>query len=197
MTATTINTFGSTGIGYEFREGAETMNAGKYRVTDPCYFLGHDDPFWNAFCAFMFPANERTSDSYIIEIAGYKVFTWGTAYGDGCYPTLKNDCEIGESGVDAGMLSLVPVELYDLLKDHLGENDDKNTPVVEMTSSFCPEVDEGDCSFGSYEVLTSERATCCQRCGERREYLNWDGFCDSCQREAEEERREEEDNEDG
>ena len=42
----TENTFGDTGIGYQFRDGAETMKAGKYRVIDPCYFLGHDDEFW-------------------------------------------------------------------------------------------------------------------------------------------------------
>lgn len=186
MTATT-QTFLGTDIEYSFSEGAEEMNAGKYQVTDPCYFLGHDEQFWNDFCQFMFPEhNKERADSYTIEIAGYKVFAWGTAYGDGCYPTLNNGYEVGSSGVDAGMLALVPVELYELLKDTLKGNDDTSAPFVEMTRSFTPEVDEGDCSFGSYEVLTSDKVHFCRHCGERGD-LNWNDLCNYCQREEDEE----------
>ena len=188
-------------FGYEFREGCEEMKAGKYRVTDPCYFLGHDDDFWNNFCSFMF-GEDRTigSDSYTIEIAGYKVMAWGTAYGDGCYPTLKDGVEIGSSGVDAGMLSLIPIELYDLFKDHLGENDDSSAPIVELAYNFTPHIEEGDCSYGGYQTLTGDSAEGCGDCGCHDDYLNWNSLCNSCQQERDNEeeerlRQEEADNE--
>jgi len=187
-------------FGYEFREGVEQMKAGKYRVTDPCYFLGHDDDFWSNFCSFMF-GEDRTigSDSYTIEIAGYKVLAWGTAYGDGCYPTLKDDVEIGSSGVDAGMLSLIPIELYDLFKDHLGENDDSSAPIVELAYDLTPHIKEGDCSYGDYQTLTGNSAKRCGDCG-CRDDLNWNSLCSSCQQERDNEaeehlRQEEADNE--
>ena len=201
MTTTTLNTFGDTGIGYEFRDGAELMNAGKYRVTDPCYFLGHDDEFWSAFCNFMFGGNPGfRKDCYTIEIAGHKVLAWGTAYGDGCYDTTKNGSYVGHSGVDAGMLSLIPLELYELLADHLGTNDDTTAPTVELTSDFTPEmIEKGNCSYGPYETITGERERVnCERCGWDVESVNWNGLCDSCQREEEaeeEERRREEEEE--
>jgi len=192
MTATTSKTFGETGIGYEFREGAESMKAGKYQVTDPCYFLGHDDDFWSAFCDFMFPGQSHRSDCYTIEIAGHKVFAWGTLHGDGCYPTKKDGCEIGESGVDAGMLALVPVELFTLLGEHLGTNDDSNAPIVEVKSNFTPEVDDGNCSFEKYETITGDEEEECERCGSTYS-VGLNSLCDDCQREVdEEEEREEE-----
>jgi len=197
MTATANNTFGDTGIAYEIRNGAEEMNAGKYRVTDPCYFLGHDDDFWQGFCQFMFGENSTFSDDcYTIEIEGHKILAFGTAYGDGCYPTLENGSEIGSSGVDAGMLSLIPLELYEILKGHLGDNDDSSAPTVEMNRSFTPDVHDGDCEFGNYQILTGDTATQCRHCGDYTE-TNWNDLCDYCQQEEdeEEERRLEEEEE--
>jgi hypothetical protein len=186
MTAT-AKAFSGTDIGYEFRAGAEEMNKGKYRVTDPCYFLGHDDTFWTDFCRFCF-ANSDHVDPVTVEISGHKVFIWSTAYGDGEYPTYQNGMEVGRSSVDAGVLSLIPMELYDLLGAHLGENDDKTAPAVDLDYSFTPEVENGNCSFGFFETITGEDENeACYRCGESGRYLNYAGMCEWCEMEVEEE----------
>jgi hypothetical protein len=191
MTAVT-STFGNTGVSYQIREGEEQMNAGRYRVTDPCYFLGHDDEFWAELIDFMFPnGSGRGCDTYTIEIAGYKVLMWGTAYGDGEYPTLFDGSVVGRSGVDAGLLSLIPEELYILLKSHLGENDDETAPFIELKGKFSPHVEGGDCEFGKYKILTGDTAYPCDRCGDYCD-TNWNNLCDSCQYEADEEEEERE-----
>jgi hypothetical protein len=180
MTATLTNTFTGTTVGYSFREGEESMKAGKYLVIDPCYFLGHDDPFWNDLCAFSFPENEKSRDTFTIEIEGHKVLVWGTAFGDGEYPTLDGGCIIGRSGVDAGVLSLVPVELLDVLP-HLAPVDDQTAPTVEIKHDFEPFVEDGDCRFGGYRTLTGENEQECSKCGEFVEDRNWDGLCSYCE----------------
>jgi hypothetical protein len=56
------------------------------------------------------------------ESGKYPVVMFNTAYGDGNYPVLNDGVLLGNSGVDAGLLSFIPAELIEELEasDFLG-----------------------------------------------------------------------------
>jgi hypothetical protein len=77
--------------------------AGTYYLGDPCYAV--PDHLWHALllsCDYF----EKTP---IGEVAGHKVLSFNTAYGDGTYCDQFGN----EFGVDAGMIGLVPLGLFD------------------------------------------------------------------------------------
>jgi len=170
----------SNDVEYMLREGAEQMKAGKYKVIDPCYFLGHDEGFWSEFCSFCFKNGPKPIDPVTVVIGDHKVLIWSTAHGDGEYPTIQGSSVVGRSGVDAGVLSLIPVELSEVL-DYLLPFDDENAPTVNLSHDFTPHVEYGDCSYGDYETLTGDEKQECSQCGEVTENVDWDGLCSYCE----------------
>jgi len=107
---------------------------GKAWIGDPCYVF--PDTHWANLCSLMFsrPApnsniptvNDEDGAEVTIEIDGKKYKFWiiSTAFGDGVYTLTKDGVSINpELGVDAGLLSVIPLNVLDAWggkEDHLG-----------------------------------------------------------------------------
>jgi hypothetical protein len=141
------------------------IEAGTYYIIDPCYVLQNIID-WGEYCKACFP-NEHIyiNPLYILLKEGDKTWTiptWGTNSGDGVYPVFEDGyCkEIGECGVDAGVLSFIPQEVVkmslakgnDLAKDgdliHLGVR-------IALEYGGTPVFADGDCRLGNFRVITS------------------------------------------
>ena len=84
-----------------------TLPAGKYWIGDPCYVLTEDFFNWMKFCDRCFEGDESgRKNEGVIDHQGILFAYFGTAHGDGSY----DDNEGNEYGVDAGMISCIPVE---------------------------------------------------------------------------------------
>jgi hypothetical protein len=95
-------------------EISHTFPAGTYWIGDPCYI--YPDPEWGDFVHKIYEGTEsmsygKDSNGAICEYKGNNFFICATAHGDGCYPVAKKFGEIGKCFVDAGLLSLIPIEL--------------------------------------------------------------------------------------
>ncbi len=86
-------------------EGDSHTFKGKVLITDPCYLIPNE--FWADFCNEMFKLD--SAGKVLFKLDNTIIFVLGTAYGDGCYPVIKNGEEIGRSAVDAGLLSVIPM----------------------------------------------------------------------------------------
>lgn len=104
--------------------------AGDVWVGDPCYLLCLD-PFWKEFCHALEPWHsnkEHPVTSGIIlkfQLDGKEesIFVCGMAHGDGLYEVKEGEKRVGEAGVDAGMLSVIPLPIakrLDEIKEGLG-----------------------------------------------------------------------------
>lgn len=109
------------------QEDSVSLN-GKYFVTDPCYVIPNEQ--WDEFCENLSKAEEKSKNHSCIctfDMNGKKAVVFGTAYGDGEYPVYKNDIFIGRCGVDAGLLSLLPVT-----EEELNDEDQYVLPVAQL-----------------------------------------------------------------
>ena len=137
------------------------FEAGKYWIGDPCYAV--KDENWEPLLK---KSNFFAGDGigyWHGEYNGQIMFAAGTAYGDGSY----QDNEGKEYGVDAGLLSIIPLEACD------GDSMDGGH-VVEFKDRVCVEVDEGVFSFGHIKIDTTEGAEdeddYCSECGQDYDY---------------------------
>lgn len=134
------------------------LKKGKYIVTDPCYVF--PDSEWSKFCdtTQSIEGNENCAldrDGIKISYNGIDFFVCGTKYGDGCFPIYKNGIPIADLGVDAGLLSVIPVELLKTWKADMKEA--KRLGVfITLDKSYPVKVSDGDFSFGPFEVFTGE-----------------------------------------
>jgi hypothetical protein len=101
--------------------------------------------YWGDFCDKLFKGDSESG--IMFEYDGIPFFVWGTAYGDGNYPVVRNGFCIGSCGVDAGLLSIFPEKLVDLLENQeeakrLLENE--LIVKIEMIDDF-----EIDCNNGN------------------------------------------------
>jgi hypothetical protein len=82
-------------------------------IGDPCYVI-KDRATWADLCDKMWDGKiDRTRDGAVVTTDKGKFFICSTAYGDGCYPVNEGDSMVSEVGVDAGLLSIIPLELLD------------------------------------------------------------------------------------
>jgi hypothetical protein len=121
---------------------------------DPCYVVPEDQ--WLHFCNLMFAYEEKNKleRHYVGEVTdestGLNWYCWNTAYGDGCYTLQVNGNSVASLGVDAGMLSAIPMRLIKHwtktgdISDHegLGHVLDSDICVGQLDTS------EGDMYFG-------------------------------------------------
>jgi len=168
---------------YTFHQNQKKFKAGKYLIVDPCYVIG-GDPFWQALCNYSFPSGEENRDPIYVTIGEYEIFCWGTAYGDGCYP-VSDGSNSGNAGVDAGMLSVVPMEFIEENNLDFGK---ENGVIVTLEKNSIPYVNDGNLTLGNITAITKEEEDeeYCSQCGDYGNYLNWDGICRDCEIENEE-----------
>ena len=112
---------------------------------------------WDSFCGF---------DSKNQVKVNYKnlpcdFFVWSTAYGDGCFDLKKNGDVVAELGVDAGMLSMIPMRLINKWRIESGEKLGDIEPGYfgggyALQGSFQGQliVEKGNMSFGDITILT-------------------------------------------
>ena len=147
------------------------MKAGKYFVCDPCYlFHGKSEnalgwiPFLNLNNYFQPRDVAAKGGIFTITWKGveYEFGVANTAYGDGCYESSFP----GEPkfGVDAGMISVVPVEMFEeVIGAGVSASDyakSENLLIVDLDEfTFDPGVGHGEIRVGDYVIETGYRDT--------------------------------------
>ncbi len=137
--------------------------SGRYYVVDPCYIFQGDNDLWDSLCAYSFPEGMPMRQSFVMHIDGYDVWVGSTAFGDGTF-SVRTSKDVGIVGVDAGCLSLVPVELA----DKWGDDGKTLGHLVEVRCPVDLEYSKGNWSVGvDCEVITdgSDRSDddCCDK----------------------------------
>jgi hypothetical protein len=117
-----------------------TLKAGKYYVGDPCYIF---DKSWDKIIQ---DTSCFTNDIQFIE--GEQVLIGGTAYGDGSYV----DNNGFEYGVDAGVIGILPVSLFDLDRRYDGEKMLGN--IITFDNDFEATIENGIFDFGDIHINT-------------------------------------------
>ena len=127
-----------------------TYVRGNYLIIDPCYFLGAE-PFWSNFVSELYSDKFKGANPITMNAEGYDVFMFNTAYGDGVYPVFNNGMQIGEAGVDAGMLCVVSMEF---IEKFCKESIDLGV-VVNLEETSTPEGENGNLTLGNIFVDTA------------------------------------------
>jgi hypothetical protein len=129
---------------------------GKYWIGDPCYVFSDND--WSKLCDLIFPDGDATFDDSnnvrVVKVDDDYAFLFGTFSGDGVYPARIDNVKIGSLGVDAGMLSVIPVKL--LKKYNWGESKRHGIIVDFDGSSNKMSVSDGDFVYGKLVINTSD-----------------------------------------
>ena len=87
-------------------DGSVMFPAGKYYLGDPCYVISESN--WSKMCnATDCFEKSNCGTENLFELNGVQFFGASTAHGDGIF----YDQDRNEYGVDAGMLSIVPLSL--------------------------------------------------------------------------------------
>lgn len=82
---------------------------------DPCYVVPED--MWSYFCdqMFAFEKNNKMDRHYVAQVTeeafGQTFYCWSTAWGDGSYQLQLDGHAVASLGVDAGLLSAIPMSL--------------------------------------------------------------------------------------
>ena len=124
------------------------MQAGKYYIGDLCYVM-HDA--WDEFCDITIDGNNCKDGEFQLK-DGRKFATYGTAYGDGCYPAAIRGEVIGECGVDAGLIGCIRVED---IKDTTYDNLESLGVIVDFEHPFVTGEEKGVIYFGHVAVDTA------------------------------------------
>lgn len=126
---------------------------GKYYIGDPCYVIADPDwiPLLESTGYFGLPDEEVTNwDEGKFQFRGKSAWAHGTAYGDGCYADNKGN---DSYGVDAGLLSAIPVEICDC-RD--GVSLDSYGHVFDFDEAFGCYYDNGTFHFGDVTIKTGD-----------------------------------------
>lgn len=122
---------------------------------DPCYVV--PDELWDSFCGLY--SKHQVKVNY--KNLPCDSFVWSTAWGDGEYELKKDGEVIASLGVDAGMLSMIPMRLINKWRSESGEKLGDIEPGYfsggyALHGSFKGElvVKGGNMSFGNITILT-------------------------------------------
>lgn len=167
-------------------EETQISLSGKYWFGDPCYIF--PDKEWQQLCKLMYPNHNKPDFNdrdqiRVVNVNGVHCYLFGTAHGDGSYDLMKSDKEIGLLGVDAGMLSMIPIELVNA--KGWGETKHCGTVVTLKSGMNRISVNGGDFVFGEYTINTSGLGEeyYCDTCGSiltEEEYTDGQGLCSTC-----------------
>ena len=143
---------------YQMPSDAEIELSGKVYVGDPCYVINDSD--WDRVCDMMI--NEDFDDRNklrVFEINNVKSYWFGTAYGDGCYAFLlksKFPIPIAMLCVDAGLLSLIPVEILKETNPNLDLAEvERFGHIIDVDKSMFYSLKNGNLEFGPYFINTT------------------------------------------
>jgi hypothetical protein len=122
---------------------------GKYVLGDPCYCFSGTNAIdhWEVLGESCNWWQDHPIASIQLDGIIYDVLAFSTKYGDGTY--LDNMGR--EYSVDAGLIGLVP---YELFKAVGGELMDRMHYVVEFKASAMCTDNDGDMRFGKYHINT-------------------------------------------
>jgi hypothetical protein len=141
---------------------------------DPCYVVpGWDDDvdLWEQLCNKMFAKTTKTNwatgeeittheegfdarnNIRVVDVDGEKFYMWSTSYGDGCFPITLNDKVLDRLGVDAGCLSIVPMNLINKWGK---ERDAQRLGYIYDGPGLAGflAVEEGDMRWNNWDILT-------------------------------------------
>ncbi len=140
------------------------LKAGKYIISDPCYLFPKDE--WHDFCGVInygegyqsvvgncesiYP--KKSKSEFELKYKGKSLYVIPTAYGDGCYALKQGRKTIGSLGVDAGLLSVIPLELAQSWPDF--EKGEHCGIVIELKEDSILSCKGGDFKFGEFSVKT-------------------------------------------
>ena len=147
-----------------------TITPGKYYIGDPCYIWPDDK--WDEFCNELDYGNGQ-----ILEFEGKGLYVFSTAFGDGVYDLIQNDLKIRYLSVDAGLLSIIPLDLIESMPNHKLEGIRTETyyKIIEITEDIkINEVGKGHIKFGEYSINTDECIYDGEYDGEYDEELDWE-----------------------
>lgn len=118
------------------------LEPGSYIIVDPCYVF--PDGHWSEFCEELFKDN---NDVNLVTVDGGEFIVWNTLYGDGTYPVYEHGDKLGECGVDAGLLAVIPLGLF-------GSSDLAVEIDIKVPSNI--QINNGDIDIGYiFECITS------------------------------------------
>ena len=135
--------------------------AGQYYLGDPCYVVPNDD--WTDFCQIIQDQityiDKSCNDHSSLQAIYYqdtKIIFWCTAYGDGKYPVYGE--QNGFCSVDAGLLSLIPVNQVLTWKNSISEMK-KFAMVIKLDHTVTLEMTSlGNVSIGDdCDIITNQR----------------------------------------
>lgn len=133
----------------------EISLSGKYWIGDPCYVFPDEE--WQQLCKLMYPEGKADFEDRdiirVVNVNGIHCYLFGTAYGDGSYDLKDSGEDIAELGVDAGMLSMIPIELVNA--KGWGETKWAGHVVTLKGGKKRIGVDNGDFFFGKLSINTS------------------------------------------
>lgn len=120
------------------------MPAGAYFVGDPCYMFAHSTDTWSDI-------GEQTdwfTENTVACVKGKYLWADGTAYGDGVYTDQFGN----EYCVDAGLIGVTPIELYE--RNALADVESLGL-VITFDKPFIVSVDDGVFTIGHIVIDTA------------------------------------------
>lgn len=141
------------------------LKAGKYLVIDPCYCVPDED--WSDLCACfeyvgfkkqkgncssLTPVDQREGLEMFYK--GQRFVVIGTAHGDGGFSLKQSGRHIAELSVDAGLLSVIPLELAQSWPEFNEKND--LGAIIEVKYNTTLTANGGDFKFGQFSVKTGD-----------------------------------------
>jgi len=139
---------------YKLENSMVKLN-GEYWIGDPCYVFSDED--WQKLVKLMFPTHNTpdfndSNNIRVVDVDGHLCYLFGTAYGDGSYELLSHTAaEIDILGVDAGMLSMIPVTL---LKEKGWEIDDCGVVKSFKNANARMTVENGNFRYERFSICT-------------------------------------------
>ena len=134
---------------------------------------------WDKYCDKIFTIEKECdwSKAIVFDLNGKTAVQFSTAHGDGCYPVDDGNKIIGKCGVDAGLLSFLPVD-DEVLAAELVKRGDCGV-FVDLNAIFEYSNPKGDARVGNILVTTGggfsvNEKDYCPLCGDHNDYCGCD-----------------------
>lgn len=150
--------------------------AGKYVITDACYFYPRN--LWSNYVDRRFENSNEGISGVTTDEEGNEFIDIFTNYGDGVYDLTKKGKAVGDLAVDSGSLAIIPYKVAQRWAE-MGDRDGfKGVPrlsqVIDLEKDSRLEMSNGNFSFGPFAVITDadEDEGDCDICGKISDWCN-------------------------